>query len=668
MSDSSRASQRAGESLQRRIGVVTLGVLSCFLVVALAGPVIADSNDTTAPTFRDGNRHNASVMEITITDDTDVDERSITVGNFSLSDGSLQKVVTNESGSNARVKLFLNRRLNTDTVTVTVPQGSVITDGAGNAMTNESVTVSGMDSYFPHLRDYEVRRINETDARIALRTNEQLSDLRLEVRGPAVTNLTVSDFQMVEDHDYGIPYVTTLHFPENGEYRLRVASLTDHADHLVNYTRTESFVRDADVPTVIIDGPSHLDTGDLGRFDGAASDDNVGIASYDWRVDGNASGNDTVVEHGFTDPGPHVVTLTVVDSRGNEATVNHSVTVHDAREKQGVTVTPLNGSGVNATVSAGRTEERVRVADAYGRLVGDANITLRSVTVTLPTNETTTMNVTGNATDLSFEAMTGRTALASYTITHGNRTLGDPTFRFAVSPSRLGRAGVSYADVALYRDDGNWTELETDVVRATKSAVVYEATAPGLSTFVVGTASARHGPYGVDDETAVKNGDDGGEAAISVTEALLVTKSVAVGEFAVVNATLVNGGDAGGTYDVGLSVGPRVVTTKPVTVPAGESRQVQFVTRVTRSGTVAVNGTIAGVLSVAEATSPDDGTDPADTETSSSGDARDDGGVPVPNPLALWPDGFVGAVLTAILGIVVALYAVLKALAIYLGY
>jgi len=40
----------------------------------------------------------------------------------------------------------------------------------------------------------------------------------------------------------------------------------------------------------------------------------------------------------------------------------------------------------------------------------------------------------------------------------------------------------------------------------------------------------------------------------------------------------------------------------------------------------------------------------------------------LPNPLALWPDGIVGTILSAIVGLLVVVYAILKALAIYLGY
>jgi len=53
-----------------------------------------------------------------------------------------------------------------------------------------------------------------------------------------------------------------------------------------------------------------------------------------------------------------------------------------------------------------------------------------------------------------------------------------------------------------------------------------------------------------------------------------------------------------------------------------------------------------------------------------SEDGGDGGGfdVPIPNPLALWPDGLVGTILTGVIGLLVGTYGVLKALALYLGY
>ena len=648
--------------------LVAVGILAALI---LASPAVAQESDTTPPTLAGGERGNTTTIQVTVTDDTDVDEESIEAEDFSLSDGDVAGVQANESGSDANVDIYLDERLDTDNVTVEIASGRNVTDAAGNVLTDGSVTVTGMDSYLPQLRDYSVERINATSARIVVRTSEPLAGLGVEIRGPSDANLTRADFRAVDDNTYGIPHVTTYEFPVDGVYQVSLVSLMDEADHFVNYSRDRTFVRDASTPTANLRGPGHLETGDLGRFNGSASTDNVGIARYEWTVDGADAGNGSVFEHAFDEPGTHEVGLTVADDRGNQATANWSVVVHEAPSKEGVTVTTTNGSGRIFVAGTDRTNERVRVTDDYGRLAGDDDVTVRSVTITLPTNESRRLNVSGNATAPSFTDATGNEALTVVSIDHGNQRVEDPTFRFSVSASRLSRAGISYSDVTLYRHDGNWNELPTDVVRATKSSVVYEATAPGLSTFVVGASGAEKG------WDASSDGTDGASdgAKIRVREATLVDESVAFGEYAVGEATLVDEGDESATFVAGLTVGPDVVLTRPVTIAAGGRQEIQFATRATRNGTVAVNGSIAGDLTVTGLNA----TTAERTATEAAGNGSDGGGVsdigasgdvdiPIPNPLALWPDGLVGAVLTGVIGIVVGTYAVLKALAIYLGY
>jgi hypothetical protein len=113
-------------------------------------------------------------------------------------------------------------------------------------------------------------------------------------------------------------------------------------------------------------------------------------------------------------------------------------------------------------------------------------------------------------------------------------------------------------------------------------------------------------------------------------------------------------------------------------VPADENRTLQFATRVDRTTGFAVDGTVAGVVTV----EPADERPPTTNETPSTaaGDAAtvtdrpgttatgetDGGGLP--NPLALWPGGIVGTAIAGLLGLVAVTYGVLKALAVYLGY
>ncbi|SFS01383.1 PGF-pre-PGF domain-containing protein [Halomicrobium zhouii] len=670
---SSPAAPSASPSERWRARAAVLAIVAVLVLsLLLATSALAQESDDTPPTLAGGERVNATTMQVTVADDTDVDEASIDVEDFSLSDGDLASINVTESGSNATVKLFLESGVNTDTVTVRSPADGAVTDAAGNALASDSVTVTGMDSRLPFLREFRLKRVNESAAKIVARSNEPLTGLDVEIRGPTSANLTRADFRAVDDNVFGVPHVRTVHFPEDGVYTVEVTSLEDESGLFVNLTTAETFVRDATAPTTEIDGPSHVEAGDRARFDGSASTDNVGVVDYEWTVDGETLANGSGFEHAFDEPGTHRVGLTVADEGGNADTANWSVTVHDAPSKRGVGVTATNDSARRlVVVSSNRTEERVRITDEYGRLVGDDDVTVRSLRVTLPTDETLRLNVCGNATAPGFEDGTGREALTVVSIDHGNETVRDPTFRFSVSASRLSRAGISYSDVALYRDDGNWTELPTEVVRATKSTVVYEAESPGLSTFVVGASGAER-------DWEASDGGDGGD--IRVADARLVRDSVPLGEYVVVEVTLANDGIERGSFLAGLSVGSRVVDTRRVTVDAGETRSVSFATRAVSNGTVSVNGTVAGDLRVVTRDETpteesgggllsNDGNDTGE-EANGSENSGDGGGfdVPIPNPLALWPDGLVGTVLTGIVGLVVGTYGVLKALAIYLGY
>ena len=147
--------------------------------------------------------------------------------------------------------------------------------------------------------------------------------------------------------------------------------------------------------------------------------------------------------------------------------------------------------------------------------------------------------------------------------------------------------------------------------------------------------------------------------------------------------TLANDGTERGSFLAGLAVGSQVVDTRQVTVDGGERRSVSFATRAVSDGTVSVNGTVAGDLRVVEGTETPTATAESggglfsngdENDTSEGGNESEDGGdgggfdVPIPNPLALWPDGLVGTILTGVIGLLVGTYGVLKALALYLGY
>jgi hypothetical protein len=109
-------------------------LVSLFLGVALAvgGGTVAgsvpdgqfvhgdSSADTTPPTLANASRADDTAITVVVADNHDVDESTIGVGDFVLSEGNLTDVSTEEAGSNATVTIELDSALEVENVTVAV--------------------------------------------------------------------------------------------------------------------------------------------------------------------------------------------------------------------------------------------------------------------------------------------------------------------------------------------------------------------------------------------------------------------------------------------------------------------------------------------------------------------------------------------------------------------
>ncbi|MHC3381071.1 hypothetical protein [Haloarcula sp. H-GB5] len=186
------------------------------------------------------------------------------------------------------------------------------------------------------------------------------------------------------------------------------------------------------------------------------------------------------------------------------------------------------------------------------------------------------------------------------------------------------------------------TETATDDARTTESGDTAGSTGDASD----GSGSDQSATDGPDAEvsagaTSADTGDDRAQnAALSVTNATLNRTQVPVGGVVAVNATVHNEGNTTATRAVGLTVAGEPVTSRNVTVRADESGSVRFRYRANETGEypVAVGFASAGTLTVGES-----------------------GG-------GLVPWGLLKTVAMSVAGLLVAVYAVLKALAIYLGY
>jgi PGF-CTERM protein len=207
----------------------------------------------------------------------------------------------------------------------------------------------------------------------------------------------------------------------------------------------------------------------------------------------------------------------------------------------------------------------------------------------------------------------GFEALSYVTVADAERTT------FTVSKDRLDAAGVTAADVTLFRyEDGAWTAVETEQVNETDDAVEFAANTTD-ATYAVG----------VD------------RPATSVTDLAVENQRVEPGETVTVVATVSNDGRADGTHEVQFTVGSDVVATQTVSVGAGATEQVSLTHTFDDSGVydVSVEGEQAEVVVEGIETSTTDDSSEVETSTSTTDDST--GGVP----------GFgVGVSLVALLG------------------
>ena len=649
---------------------LTLGVVLLCLVaaVAVSGAVAAqeatetpeESEDTESPTIGDATKGNLTTIRLTIIDDTDVDETSITADDFSLDPGNLDSIAVNESGTNATVELYLSDVVSSNNVTVSVAGGS-ISDAAGNTATETERVVTDMDGFRPQLQDFSVTRVNESAATIEVVSSERLSELFVGVGGPGSRTLTMANFTEVDSRaSFEKPYRATVRFDEEGEFEALVGTMTDVNGVSSRYNVKRSLLVDRTPPTARIDAPPSATVGESIALDGTSSADEYGIEGYDWAVDGNHTASGESVNYTFRTPGYHGVTLTVTDRRNNSARRTVPILVESEETTADVTLEQTDAGVVVGSVGPNRTTARVRIARDDG-LASTADLRLESLTVDVPVETNATLEFSATADVSTWFDTANTTALGGLTVEH-DRSLSTATFRFSVNESQLAAAGVESDEVTLYRETDGWQSIYTTRVNASEGRVYYEATAGGLSRFVVGAGGRDAGTdsAGMDNESGAAADDEPpdtggtvtGSPQIIVRNSTLLTTALDRGDRALVRAIAHNAGNATGTYRVGLVVNNTGITSTVVTVPPGENRTVTFAQRVNTGGTVVVNGTIAGTISMG-----------GNATTSGGG-----GGLPIPNPLALWPGGLFGRVLGAVFWLVLISYAVLKGIAIYLGY
>ena len=669
-----------------RVGGWLLSCL-CLLAVflALTGSVTAagtqqvGTNDTDPPTWENATKAGPKAIELTFTDNSTI-EREAGTGDFTLSDGEISNVSFEQTDGGLTVVLLLEERLDVNNVTVRFTESGAIADAAGNELTTGSKTVTGMDTVVPDFRSFDLTRVNASTVDLRVGANEPLSGLEVAITGPTNDRLTMANFTAVGDANTTFRARYTV--PEYGAYSFVWERAVDRNGNFRTMSRMRQFRYEDSAPDIVFDGPETTTVDAPVNFSAAETVDEDGIESYQWRIDGGTVLSGPSVQVAFAAAGRHDITLEVTDSEGHTAVVTRTVQVRRSADSP-VTVTPVNATHAEATVRGTGLVQEVRAEN--GSLVGTGDIRLERLSAAFPANSSVSMQLWAtNSVPASFD---GR-SFGRFDIDHdgaANRV----SIRFSVDRTALNASGVAPGDVALHRNADGWTPLTTSVVNRLDGRVVYQATAPGLSQFAVGTAPASpvtgtdtsgdntgtatptstdseaNTETGGDTESSASDAADDTESAgdrspapradISVTNVTVNTTSPGVGETVRINVTATNRGSAGGTYPFSVRLNDSSVATHNISVPAGATRTRSYEQNLTSEGELSVAGTpVANV-------SADSGGSllPAPVAGVLAG---------LPNPLALWPSGVVGTVLGGVVGLVAVVYGVLKALAIYLGY
>jgi len=364
-------------------------------------------------------------------------------------------------------------------------------------------------------------------------------------------------------------------------------------------------------------------------LDGSSSTDDVGIASYEWDVDGDGTYDLTgeSPSHSFASTGDQTVTLRVTDGSGNTDTDVVSVSVSD-------TTAPTADAGSDTSASVGDTV----TLDASSSSDNDAIATYE-----WDVDGDGTYEETGATVDHTYDSSGSYTATVRVTDDAGNTD----TASVAIDVTSDDSGGDDTDDTAPTADAGTESTVTADeTVTFDGSGSVdnvgvttYEWDVDGDGAYDLSGASVDHqfedpGEYTVtlrvtDDagntatDTVVVTVEEPPSAEFDVTDRTLDRRDVVVGETVTASVTVANAGDAAGTYTVNLVVEGETLASKTVSLDAGAETDVALTFSPDAADEYAVelaNESVGTVTAEAQTTTepPETTTQAPETTTASS--------------------------------------------------
>jgi len=430
------------------------------------------------------------------------------------------------------------------------------------------------------------------------------------------------------------------------------------------HERVSLDVTDSAEPTPAVSAPDSVPVGTTVRFDASASTDDVGVIDYEWTLPDGTTATGETVDATLEQAGEQTVELAVTDAAGNTVTTTMSIAVTDGGSSGPGGSGPSDGPPADddddasehvPDVAVGADSVNVEFTDlpadtpstavfANTAATSGNGVSLDGLTLSTTRQTDVTLDVSASDAPPADTAAVGSDAVLYLNVSESvsEDALGEVTFDFTVTESRLAATDTDPSDVSLWRlHDGEWGQLDTRVVGQDGDTYRFEATSPGLSVFAVRA----------------------GAANVSIADAELGQSSVTAGDSVTLSATLVNDGSTNGSATVPFTVDGETVAERTVTVPADGERTVSVTYTPESEGTydVQAGDVSAGTLDVAaqQTTTPDDPTtSTTDAQTTTVAPDNPDQPDGPQTPPEREPGGFsttsvtaVGLIVAAVLGL-----------------
>lgn len=334
--------------------------------------------------------------------------------------------------------------------------------------------------------------------------------------------------------------------------------------------------RDHTKPTATIDAPETVTVGE--QFELRATDfseDDLEHICWVFSADGHGE------EHGpegetatwsFDSTGEKTVQVMLRDRAGNQQTIETTITVvadsgDDPEEptdpsdpaptdpndpdEGGLDDEPPRGStggslpSASPSSSSNNDAPNSPITASFGDGLGTVSLKAGSSDVSVAANATVPQNIREpTATQDGFDAL-------SYLQISGDAKRAT----FTVDQDRLAAVDASVDDVSFFHfENGSWSTVKVEQLKTKGDAYRFRTNGSVSGTYAVGLDAP----------------------AISVTDLSLAETRIDAADSTELTVTLSNAGRANGTFEATLTVGGKAVAAKPVSVPAGETRDVTF--------------------------------------------------------------------------------------------